>query len=325
MEKISWGSVLAKAALLVVIIAAITLFQSQFGSENLLIGIALITALLMFLKSDIGIKKNQAPLVVIGLFVAIVCASLLTSVSPFAVFAFNLVFIFAVMYLTTERIEDRAYLPFMLCYLFIQGIPVSGNVFVERLAAVIICGIIIAIVYVVVHWKKPSPQATVLSVFRNIDVHSKRFSFVLRMALGVSCAMLVGGLLQSEKAMWVGFTVFSLTQPDRLDVVHRFSKRLVGTLIGVVVFVIVFLYLIPQQYQPVAVLLFGYVYMFAKDYQVQMVFLTVNALAMAVLLFDPSTVIFGRIILIAVGFLIAFAVNWIPWGALVRKIKKRSA
>ena len=95
MEKISFGSIISKAVLLVGIIAAITFFQNQFGAENMLVGIALITALLMFLKADLGIKPSQAPFLIVGLFVAIVLVALLSNISPFAALAFNLVFIFS--------------------------------------------------------------------------------------------------------------------------------------------------------------------------------------------------------------------------------------
>lgn len=319
MHEITFKSVLSKAILLVGIIIAITFFQNQFGSENMLVGIALITALLMFLKSDIGIKTRQAPFVIIGLFAAIVCASWLTSISPFALFAFNLVFIFAIMYLTTEDIENRAYLPFMLCYLFIQGIPVTGAVFEARLAAVFVCGLIIALVYWIIHMRKPSPGATVISVFKHIDVRSVRYSFVMRMSIGVSVAMLAGALLDAEKAMWIGLTVFSLTQPSRRDVFGRFGKRMVGTIAGTLVFVVVFLFLVPQQYQPIAILLFGFVYMFAKDYEIQITLLTVSVLATAMLLLGPGMAIIDRIILILVGAVISFVVNGIPWRKMLTK------
>lgn len=325
MDKISLRSAIGKAALLVGIIICMTVFQDRFGSENMLVGITLITALLMFLKTDIGVKTSQAPLLIVGLFVAIVCAALLANLNPLVLLAFNLAFVFAIMYLTTERIEDRSYLPFMLCYLFIQGIPVSENAFSARLASVVICGIIIAGVYWAVHAKKPSPDASVGSIIRAIDVHSPRFSFALRMAVGVSAAMLAGELLQTDKAMWIGLTVFSLTQPERKAVMERFGKRMLGTAIGAIIFVVVFIYLVPAEYQPIAILLFGYIYMFAKDYGMQIMFITVNALATAALLFDPKTAIVGRIALIVIGFAIAFAVNGIPWSKLTSALSQASS
>ena len=323
MEKISFGSIISKAVLLVGIIAAITFFQNQFGAENMLVGIALITALLMFLKADLGIKPSQAPFLIVGLFVAIVLVALLSNISPFAALAFNLVFIFFIMYFTTECFDDKAYLPFMLCYVFIQGMPVTGEIFEARLIAVVAGGIVISLVYLLTHRKKPTPQATLASMAKSIDIHSDRFSFALRVAISVSVAMLVGTLLQTEKAMWVALTAFSLTQPNRLDVVGRFNKRILGTVVGTVIFVVVFMFLVPQEYQPIAMLLFGFVYMFAQDYQFQITLLTVNVLAISILLLDPGTAIFGRFALIAVGFVVAFLVNGIPWKKMLGKLTKK--
>lgn len=320
MKKISIGEMLGKLALLVFVIILITLYNDYFGSENTLIGISLVTALLMFLKVDLGIKYRQAPFVIVGLFFLIILASAYLRLNSFVGFGLNLIFIFVIVYLTTEYPEAKSYLPFILCYLFIQGVPVSDETIVARMVSVGICGGIVAVVYWLVHRKKPSPTPTVYSILKHIDIHTERFLYAIKVSVGISVAMLLGMLLNVDKAMWIGLSVFSMIQPSQIEVIQRFKMRMVGTIIGMTIFVVLFLYIIPEAYQPIAVLLFGYIYMFVEDYATQMIFITINALATAVLVFSPGEILVERILLILLGFVIALAVNAVPWQKLLGKI-----
>lgn len=319
MKRISKADLISKFVLLIIVVLMISLYSDKFGSENILVGITLITALLMFLKIDIGISMRQAPFVILGLFFLIVLASSILHVDTLTGFLLNCIFIFIMVYLSTERMEAKSYLPFMLCYLFIQGTSVSSEVFWARMASIAICGSLVIVVYYLSHRKKPSPKATVQSILRDIDMGSERFIFAVKLSIGVSLAMFLGSMLDVNKAMWIGLTVFSLTQPAIMDTWARFKVRMIGTIIGMVIFVVLFIYVIPPQYQPLAVLLFGYIYMFAEDYGTQMVFVTINALASAVLLFDPGTILVERIVLIVLGFAIALIVNKVPWQSMFKK------
>lgn len=295
--------------LLLLILIFVMSFSTLFGSVNMLIGVAIITGILMFWNMDIGIRKAQAPLLIATVFVAIGAFSYVSGLNPVLGFIVHLVSIFLIMLLFSERIEYKAFLPFMLCYVFAEGNPIVNEELGSRLYGLLIGGTLTGIVYYYRHRKSDDPNySTIRSIIRHLDVHSVRFEYAVKMAVGVSTGMLIGELFHAQRGMWISLTIFSILQPHFTHSKERVKHRLLGNIIGAAIFVILFV-ILPPQFSVIIALLLSYVYMFVVEYRIQMIFVTVNALNASLVLFDYPVSILMRLSFIVIGACIAVAIS----------------
>lgn len=309
-NKITVKKLVGNLILIVAIVAFVALYTKIFGSENNLIGVCAITAMLMFINVHLSLKLNEAILTTIGTFVFMGISTQISSINPFLGFVVNFISIFIISYLVTNRTETKAFLPFVLCYVFVEGTPITWSQLPARLAALLVGGILISLVYYVSHRKKDdSDHMNISEMIKTMDKDSLQFNFSLRMALAVSLAMLLGSIMGVEKSMWISLTAMSITQPHYDDTKTRVKERFFGTLIGSAIFIILFSYIFPAKYTSVVLLLLSYVYTFIDQYRIKMIFITMNALGAAMILFNTSESIPMRIAFIVIGICIALVVN----------------
>ena len=284
-------------------------YSSLFGSVNMLMGVALITGFLMFLGMDIGIKTAQAALLIVISFVSIGAFTYVSSINPVIGFIIHLITIFGLMLLFTEKLEYKAFLPFMLCYVFAQGTPITSAEYGSRMYGLLAGSVLVGIVYYFRHYKSDdSHYPSILQVLSRLDIHSVRFNYAVKMAIGVSIGMLIGDLLQIQKGMWISLTIFSVLQPHHTHSKERLKHRLLGNVIGAVGFILLFV-MLPVQYSMIITLALSYIYMFVVDYRIQMIFVTINALNASLVLFDYGESIPTRLSFILVGACIAILIS----------------
>lgn len=108
----------------------------------------------------------------------------------------------------------------------------------------------------------------------------------------------------------------SITQPHFDDTKTRVKERFFGTLIGSAIFVLIFVYLVPQQFSSIVLLILSYIYTFIKEYKIKMIFITMSSLGAAMILFQPGVSVPMRIAFIVVGIGIALIVNKVIYGRL---------
>lgn len=74
-----------------------------------------------------------------------------------------------------------------------------------------------------------------------------------------------------------------------------------------------FCYIIPsigtRKYDVIVTIILNYIYTFINDYKYQVIFITVNAISSASALFDTSTAIELRILLIIFGCVLGYIIN----------------
>lgn len=303
--------------LIIGIVIFVTLYGAAFGSDNSLIGVCAITAMLMFVNVHLSLKLHEAIITTILSFVFMGVSTQIASINPFLGLIINFVSIFIVSYLVTNKMETKAYLPFMLCYVFIEGTPISWSEFPLRILALFTGGALIALVYYFSHRKKDdSDHMNIIEMVKTINKDTLQFNFSLRMALAVSLSMLLGSVLGFQKSMWISITAMSITQPHFDDTKVRVKERFFGTLIGAAIFVVIFVYLVPEQFSTIVLLILSYIYTFIKEYKIKMIFITMNALGAAMILFQPGVSVPMRIAFIVVGIGIALVVNKVIYGRL---------
>ncbi|WP_194434163.1 FUSC family protein [Paenibacillus segetis] len=260
---------------------------------------------------DIGIKKIQATLLLAISFPIIGVLSYLSGMNPVLGLIIHLVSIFLIMMLFSEKLETKAFLPFMLCYVFAQGNPVIYSEIKVRIFGLLAGGILIAIIYYLKHRKSDDSNAMNLqSIFRQLSKSPLRVEYAIKMAVGVSIGMLIGDLSHAQKGMWISLTIFSIMQPHFTHSKERVKHRLMGNLIGAAVFVVLFI-MLPPQYSMLVTLALSYIYMFVVEYRIQMIFVTINALSAALVLFDYSVSIPMRISFIILGACIGIGISLI--------------
>ena len=309
-QKINGKMIIGNLIMLIGIIIFVSIFSSVFGSGNTLVGVIIITAILMFSSISVSLKFKDALFGIIISFLALGVVSYVTMLHPYIGVPINFIFVFLITYVFTNKIETKVYLPFILCYVFLQGSPVSSEELPKRIASLLIGGLLVAIIYYFSH-KKASDEdhRSLKEMFHSIDIHSLQGNFALRMAIGITISMFIGGIFGFVKGMWISATVLSLTQPNYSQTKERIPERIIGTIIGAVIFIVLFYFIVPKSLDSMVLLIIGYIYMFVKPYKLQMIFVTLNSLAAAMILFDASVSVPMRIAFLLVGILIAVVVN----------------
>lgn len=322
MKEFNKKNIISNFFMLAGIMLFIGITSQIFGSNNTLIWVAIQISLTMFRKMDIGIDKKQAPFVIIALFILIGLANRFAMYNIFLGIIINGIAIFTIMYIPSAKIEYKPYMPFILCYIFGQSVVAEGESFISRMISLMIGGIMVAIIYYLSHKKSETQHMHLLETIKHIDITSDRFSVALKMALGVSIAMFIGSIIGTPKTMWIALSVMSITQIDFEHTKKRFKWRIISTIIGSGVFVLLFQYLIPSQFTTFAMIILSYIYTFVEAYHIQIVFITINALSSAMLLFDTKTEIQMRISLVIIGCLLGYIINKVDLKNLFKKWKE---
>ena len=128
------------------------------------------------------------------------------------------------------------------------------------------------------------------------------------MTFGLTVAECIGQIFQLNKPIWIGMTVLSLTVPFLHEARSRMIQRVIGNLLGGLVFLLLFEAL-PEQYHMWALLATGFIYLFLTNYQWQQVFITINSLSGARVFYSADTVLEVRLLLVLVGIAIVVAIN----------------
>ncbi len=273
--------------LLLFIVAFVVCFSAILGTENQLIGVALITGLIMFYNIDLGLNKKQAPFIIIGMCLLMAIGNIVSFYNIYLAIIVNFAIIFIFMTLSTVHLEYKTYIPFALMYIFADGMPIEENQILKRFLSFFISGILLAILYYIKH-KKLENGKTIKEIYKNISIYKETTVFNIKMALGVTIAMFLIAFFNIEKGFWISVTVMSLTQPHFHMTKEKIKHRFLGTIVGFICFLILFGGIIPEQYLGILAGILSYIYTFVKSYYVQIIFVTINALNSASGLFNTS-------------------------------------
>lgn len=280
-------------------------FTQLFGNENVFIGISLATALLTYKYLDLGLSPKTATLCLCLLFPFIGLASFANQLGLWISIPINFLAAYVVMMCTTMPLTQKTYIPPILCFIFVQGNQVIGlSANLKRMLAFFLVGVLVAGFYYLVHHKEPQKR-TFKDILREAVHFSTRTQFALRMAVGLTLAMFLGGLLQSARPMWIAIVTYAVTQPFLKDTLQRILHRTFGCIIGAVCFWALFRYVIDPKYSVVVMMLCGFLCSVPSRYEIQQIFVTINALGAAMILLEPSQSISLRILFLGLGIVIA--------------------
>lgn len=282
----------------------ISIHNQLFGAENNIVGVVILTGLFMFMRGDLGYKAKQAAIGIIFMYLLVAVSPRLSMMNPFLGLAVNFLSIGMIMILSSHDLSQGNHIPFLMSYVFCQGYNVSGAAYEKRVLSLILGAVIIAAIYYLINRKKEYKR-TVLDLFQEMDIHSLRTQWDIRMSVTLTLTMFVGDLLNYSRTMWISLAVLSLTTPFGEEHRERGKARIPAAILGTAIFYILFVLLIPEQYQTIVVLLAGFVAMFIQNYFIKSIYNSFSSLGAAVLLFPTQDALILRVLSNVLGTVLA--------------------
>ncbi|MDA3732519.1 FUSC family protein [Niameybacter massiliensis] len=271
--------------ILVPIMLIVGLYSSFFGNDNKLVSIICIAQSMMFLKKNLCYDKKTSAKIVLFLYFIISISTIVSQYSLVLGILFNFITIATVMYFTTEDIPSGLYSLFLLFYVFMEGTPiVDGTVFL-RVASILVCGILASLIIykcTPADYTNPTRPTQLKALIHHLkEKEPTRYFFIIRMTLALTIGMALGNIIGLEKGMWINVTILSLTQLSYKETKERMPKRITGTLIGILLFIIVFNLILPPSLTLMGVIIGGYCSSVVSSYIPKVSFNTMLALASA--------------------------------------------
>lgn len=275
-------------------------YNVLFGSENSTIGVAVLTTLFIFLKNDFGYDGKQASLSLMGLLAVMVIAPKLSLMNPFVGIAVNFSAIMMILVLSSYDVEQDNHVPFLLGYIFSQGYDVTGPLFTKRVISILVGAVLIGGIYFL-RTRKKTYELNVKDVIKSLDIHKENTQWYLKLAITLTFVMFLGDVFNYPRTIWINFAVLSLTYHQHEESARRMKYRLPATIIGSIVFFIVFEYLVPQSMHSTIVFLTGFLMMFINSYFRKTIANSFNALSSAMLIYSSGGAVVFRILSNAIG------------------------
>lgn len=282
--------------------AVVVSFTVAFGADNGIPGVVVLLAILSMRQADLDIHKGQSVFVFMILFAILAIAPhLVNMLSPGPAFAVNLVSLFTIVVLSCHNHYLFNHATFVLGYLLLMGYDVSGDAYIKRVIGLMVGGAIVAAIFYIKH-RKESFSYGIKDLLKDLLVLDERTRWQIKIALGISTALLLGGLIGIPRVMWVGFACMSLMSPITESFRMRFKFRMIGVFGGSLLFGLLYMVLPGDPLMYVGIL-GGLAVGFSGTYGWQTVFNCLGALSMTVHIFGLAGAIVLRIINNAIGIL----------------------
>lgn len=296
-----WKMILAKLPVFLYCVVFMAVYSTVFGKENSLAGVILLTCSLMYLKADFGLPPSLTALLIPAMLTAIGVLAHLSDLYPVWAPFISAATIASILYILRGEKTHTLYLPLILGYLMFRGMPVSGEAYGLRILSLFSIGCVIGLV----NWLIMRGQKPVVSVECSFSLDDPYDQWAVTLTASVVMAVIISNVLGLDKGMWLELAVFSMIQPEEEASRLRIRDRIPGTLIGCLVFYVVFVLLVPEQYMMAALLTAGFLGMFFTNNLAKASYNTCMALTAAVLLFPIKTAIGLRLLMNVIGLALA--------------------
>ena len=224
----------------------------------------------------------------------------------------NLFCIGVLLLITADQPELGNASLYLFSYLFLYGNPVSGQALalrgLEMLLGFALCA---AVLYH--NHRGRTPERPFRAVLRAFSLADEKCRWQLRVAVGISLAVLTGELLGLPRIMWVGFSCSSILTAYGSHPVRRAAGRVGGVLGGSLLFCLLYQLCPPALHGGLGILS-GLCLGLCASYGFCTVFNCLGALLTASALFGPGPAAAIRVCNNVLGSLFGlfFALVW-PW------------
>lgn len=304
----------SKTVIFISVLVFVKIFESIFGIRNSQVGITVMISALVFMQEDLTDKpvKNLVRLISANLVLGVF--SHLANYNLWLGLVLNFVTLAAIGYLLSYTLNKVMIIPFALQYLFMLYNPVSGVDFSKRLLGLGIGAILIMAVQFIIYRKNNTvkvEESEVIEVednkktYRHIEIlgkiykiHTVRAAYAIRVGLTTAITALVVALLNIHQGRWIVYTIFSLTELYSENCIIRSKQRLQGTLAGVLIILILFMFIKNNTVRGLMVLVGGYLEC-----------ITMSVVASTSLINGTLTTAIERILYVFVGIILALIVD----------------
>ncbi|MGL5256383.1 MAG: FUSC family protein [Proteocatella sp.] len=310
------SKVKSNTLMFIVIVIAITLFKSFFGTENALVGVTIIISTLVLSKSDLTQKpiRNLGLLLSMSLFLGIL--SFFANGNIYLGFLINFIAMLAIGFLLSKNLTKQVIIPYGLQYLFMLYTPVNGEDFFRRMGALVFGAFFILIINYILNLKKEKVQKVIDTdedcnddPIKDRESINIRLRYALRLSLTTALAAFLSSYFNLSEGRWMAYTVFSVTELYPEDTNKKIIQRLQGTIIGAVIVVIMFIVFSDINSRMLILILAGYLNSFFDNYKHKMILVTISAVASVALSGGILITAIERVGFVIIGALFAIVGN----------------
>ncbi|MGL4739716.1 MAG: FUSC family protein [Sarcina sp.] len=150
-------------------------------------------------------------------------------------------------------------------------------------------------------------------------------SYATRVALGMTISWCIIHFMHSpiEEGVWMMFTIYSLVNPIYETAKYKTRDRMISTLLGAIVTIILLSMFKTEVARMIIVLIFGYIMCYIKQYKYQIFFATICIIGMAAGTGDVFTFAITRVYMVIIGLIIAVILNAFVLKCDLKKLNTR--
>ncbi|MEG0843518.1 MAG: FUSC family protein [Romboutsia sp.] len=156
-------------------------------------------------------------------------------------------------------------------------------------------------------WKKDLIIKNVVKKIDNID--SLEFKFALKMSLSVSLVIFLTNILNLTYGRWIIFPMISIIQPYYDETMTKAKNRVIGTIIGIILFTIIFSIVEDPAIRMNITIISAYIGLFITKYEYSTAIVAISALGSSAMRGGGIEILFWRIIFTIIGCIVAMLVN----------------
>ena len=214
-------------------IIVVSIFQSCFGSENSIVGVITVIAILTFRFSNLDFETKQAGTVMAVIFgLLIIVPHYTVSCNPFLAWAINFVTILFILVTTCHNVILSNQFVYVLAFLLLYGNPTTDSVVFTNRATGLLVGALVVILVFTIKQRNIKFNRSFIDVIRDFGINDKRRHWQIKLAVGISLALFLARVLNIPYSMWIGFSVMSIMQPDKGKHNERVRKRHLHITVG---------------------------------------------------------------------------------------------
>lgn len=315
-------SIKSNTTIFIIIIAFVKIFEAVFGRGNTLVGVSVIVAAMVFMQEDLTENpvENFMKLLIMNLLLGIFAH--ISSYNIWIGLILNFAALSAIGYLLSYNLNKVMIVPFGLEYLFMLYAPTSGGDFAKRLLALSFGAVIVMAVQFIVHREKTNAKAeenkpdedgdvySCIKIFgRDYRFHTVRAAYAIRVGFITAITIFAVAFLNLKQGRWVVFTIFSLTEIYSENCRIRSKQRLEGTIVGVLIVALLFMFIKNNTIRGLLVLLGGYLDTYTTNYRDKMICVTVSAVASVSIINGTLITAIERVGYVFIGVILALLVD----------------
>lgn len=288
----------------------VIVYSVLFGFDNSSVGVTVLLCVLTFQSTDFGVSlKDSFKIFTIYFLIIMFLPMAANMVNPFFGLLINIVGIFIIYVLCCSKVEYFNHSIMVLGYLLIYGYNVTGKLYYSRVVAIAVGFLLTCLVFFHKHYKMKETRK-ISDIIKEFGFKNLKSQWQVKATLAVTLSIFIGEILGLPKAMWAGIAAMSVLVPFEYEVKNRFVHRIQGTVLGIIIFFIICLFL-PENVYGFIGIAGGFCLSFCSKYISKVPFNTCGGLCVAVGTYGLKLTMIARLVQNVFGVLCAVIITYI--------------